>query len=1162
MRQAGYEEIQRMIREEEPPRPSTRLSTLGAALPTVARKRGTEPVKLTRQLRGELDWIVMKALEKERSRRYETASAFADDIRRHLNDEPVSASPPSRLYRLRKLARRNKQAILLAVAVGTALAVGTVVSLWQASLARQARDAAVMAKNHASEENSSRKRQLAEAARTDRLTAMELFGQNRHRDAFAFLARACDYDPESTLAAETAILQLNTLSLARELLVLKGEGEFPTEPLNRNGWLQRLEQHQWLGADDAAFTSDGRHIFSVQTMPQAFGEGTAPSPFAHLWDANTGRLQESLALKAADRTDFNEKPASVAMSIGTLAFDWPWESNAVRDTAMPSPDGSRSVITQNGTAVLRDVAGKEGRSLDGHEGEVLCARFSSDGLALVTGGTDQNALLHDVETEEVRAWIIGHAGPVTQARFSRDGAKMVTCSEDTTARIWETAATRLMVQAGDIGEDSLMDVGFSASGRDIIARTFGQKFWTWNLETGEASGPPVYFENHEIVGEVNFNHPMALVCRPQDTKTDAEASTAEVMNLATQQSQAKLQGHAGPVQRAVFSANGQWVATQAQDRIVRVWEIRTGRQVFQTPNECSELGCLLFSPDSTRLLVPDKNHLRLLEVPSGRVMFESSLDENEEVVSAAFSPDGTLLATGSNDSVARVWEHASGRLAATLKDHPQTVSSVTFSPDGTMLATACWRESVVQIWNTATWQRLSLIKKSGESMERAIFSPDGRFVTAASDRAAALNLWEARTGELVTSLRWPEMDLRSIAFSQDGRRVITASRRGGPLIWELPGFQGPVPAWFADFLRYLVRREVAQKNGRPRNLGPDTAESLRKSIEDACREDNSRFGEIARWFLTPAEQRPVRPGGKDTRHAVADRLITAEAGPVQLRQALQYDPASPLAHYALARHAEDQTVAEFLRGWALENLPSPIPDDLQTRLDSLHVTEVEHSLDVPAFTHSPDGKMGVTVPTLDQFNESQHQNKLVEVATRRALAVIQARPGMQKMNHGGAYAKWTKDGSGLLWAVAGKWCHRSLAYLQIADGRVVWQTDLLRTSQQEILKRVKAAAPEPYTAAVQENRGNGTAYPDGFTIDVESEKGSEERLPLRFLVCLTSGPKGFSGMPVEAAIVASMRGVLAENGSITWANFKVLTREQAIRQEDAFGSRVEIKDGL
>lgn len=150
----------------------------------------------------------------------------------------------------------------------------------------------------------------------------------------------------------------------------------------------------------------------------------------------------------------------------------------------------------------------------------------------------------------------------------------------------------------------------------------------------------------------------------------------------------------------------------------------------------------------------------------------------------------------------------------------------------------------------------------------------------------------------------------------------------------------------------------------------------------------------------------------------------------------------------------------------------------------------------------------------------------------------------------------------MLWAVTSKWCHRSLVYLQIANDRVVWQSDLLRTSQQEILMRVKAAAPEPYAAAVQENRGNGKAYPEGFTIDVEPDKGAEEHLPLRFLVCLTSGPKGFSGVPAEAAIVASMRGVLAENGSITWANFKVLTREQAIRQEDAFGRRVEIKDGL
>src|SRR5262245_31585449 len=109
LKEATYGEILRMIKEEEPPRPSTRLSDSGEALASTSEQRQTEPAKLTRLVRGELDWIVMKALEKDRNRRYETANGFALDVQRYLSDEPVQACPPSASYRLRKFVRRNQR---------------------------------------------------------------------------------------------------------------------------------------------------------------------------------------------------------------------------------------------------------------------------------------------------------------------------------------------------------------------------------------------------------------------------------------------------------------------------------------------------------------------------------------------------------------------------------------------------------------------------------------------------------------------------------------------------------------------------------------------------------------------------------------------------------------------------------------------------------------------------------------------------------------------------------------------------------------------------------------------------------------------------------------------------------------------------------------------
>src|ERR1017187_10334361 len=137
--QAGLDAMRRTIREVEPPKPSARLSTmLDAERATTASQRQTEPPKLIHLLKGDLDWIVMKCLEKDRGRRYETANGLAADIKRHLNTEPVVARPPSKLYEFQKTVRRHKFGFAAAAALFTVLAIGVLVSAWQARRALQA----------------------------------------------------------------------------------------------------------------------------------------------------------------------------------------------------------------------------------------------------------------------------------------------------------------------------------------------------------------------------------------------------------------------------------------------------------------------------------------------------------------------------------------------------------------------------------------------------------------------------------------------------------------------------------------------------------------------------------------------------------------------------------------------------------------------------------------------------------------------------------------------------------------------------------------------------------------------------------------------------------------------------------------------------------------
>ena len=178
LRTVAFDELLRIIREEELPKPSTRLST-SLSLPSIAANRRIDPKKLGTLIRGDLDWVVMRALEKERGRRYDTASSLGADVQRFLIDEPVEASPPSAVYRFRKFARRNRTALVTAVVVAVTLMLGAAVSGWQAIRATRAMHAQQQAMDVAAEQ-----RELAEQNATEAMAE-----RRRAEDAAARLRR-------------------------------------------------------------------------------------------------------------------------------------------------------------------------------------------------------------------------------------------------------------------------------------------------------------------------------------------------------------------------------------------------------------------------------------------------------------------------------------------------------------------------------------------------------------------------------------------------------------------------------------------------------------------------------------------------------------------------------------------------------------------------------------------------------------------------------------------------------------------------------------------------------------------------------------------------------------------------------------------------------------
>ena len=442
---AGHEEMRRIICEVEPPRPSTRVSTMAqhectesrqparaqrlSGKPGLRTSRGDASETGACHLRGDLDWIVMKAIEKDRTRRYETANGLALDIQRFLSNEPVSATPPSAGYRFRKFARRNR----IALRVAAMLVLATVVSTWQAIRASSGQREAKKQTERAEGEKAVAKaateqlrERLREAAQSDRVIANDLAGQGRYREAIIRLARACEYAPESSMAAEQAMILGNSASLHATVAVLAG--------------------HE-AAVNSAAFDGDGTRVVTA-----------SEDETAGVWNAATGEL------------------------IATLSG----HRSAVQ-SAHFSPDGDRIVTAaeDNSACLWEAVTGRLIATLSGHGGYLNDAQFSPDGTRIVTASWDKTARVWDAATGRLIFTLPGHSESVKDAQFSPDGSRIVTASNDRTARVWDAATGALIFTLS--GSEGQVNTGqFSPDGTRIVTASWDKIARVWDAATGRA----------------------------------------------------------------------------------------------------------------------------------------------------------------------------------------------------------------------------------------------------------------------------------------------------------------------------------------------------------------------------------------------------------------------------------------------------------------------------------------------------------------------------------------------------------------------------------------------------------------------------------------------------------------------------------------------------
>jgi eukaryotic-like serine/threonine-protein kinase len=292
LRSAAYAEIQRIIREVEPPKPSTRLSQNTETIASVAAKRHTEPRRLGTIVRGELDWIVMKALEKDRTRRYETANGLAMDIRRYLAGEAVVAAPPSNAYRFKKFVKRNREMVSAGSAVAAALLIGVVAFAWQAKVASDQRDIAVAAQQAEAEQ-----RKAADAARAEAVAQQTK-------------AQAQEAEARKQAAIAEAVAKFQT-----DMLAAVDPGNVPTDPVTKE---QMRDKVTVMQAMQAAITALDAGSLKDQPLVEARVRdmiGNTLRALARYNDAEAS-LRTSLAIR---RAAYPAGHPSIAIGLNNLA---------------------------------------------------------------------------------------------------------------------------------------------------------------------------------------------------------------------------------------------------------------------------------------------------------------------------------------------------------------------------------------------------------------------------------------------------------------------------------------------------------------------------------------------------------------------------------------------------------------------------------------------------------------------------------------------------------------------------------------------------------------------------------------------------------------------------------------------------------------------------
>jgi WD40 repeat protein/serine/threonine protein kinase/tetratricopeptide (TPR) repeat protein len=872
-RTASYDEVRRIIREQEPPKPSTRISTLKGTQTTVSALRQSDPRRLRKSLHGELDWIVMKCLEKHRNRRYETANSLVADVRRHLNHEPVEASPPSAGYRLRKFARRNRAALLTTAFVATALVAVAVLAVLDADRQRQFGLAKAASTRKITTLAGDLKSSLADA---NRLLAMRNFDRGQAAfekgqvgagllwmvqswrsaldagdPAWQHLARAnlAHWRPhyprlKAVLSHKSAVWGAAFSPDSRTVITgtLDGTAQLWDAASGRKFGPELQVRGQYFGA---AFSPDGKTVLTA-----------AESHKPRLWDGTTGEpLDVPLRLPAEFHILSVAIPhegkfvlvgsAPKADNVARL-----WDASAGRPIGKPlthrghiyppvfSPDGTIILTpSDDGTARRWEVATGQpvGVPLE-RQGGFWSAAFSPDGQTIVTGCRDGTALCWDAASGQPIGLPMRHESEVRLVAYSPDGKTILTRCQDKEARIWD-AATGQFIGALE-HQAGISALAFSPDGKTILTGSLDSTVRLWDANPGQPVGQVLEIPSTDRIADRVSPDGECLVSVPPEPNYQR---FIQFWNATTRQLIARVPQASGNVAIKI-SPHGSVVLTTAADHTARIWNGRSGAPLgapFPLPSSLEEnwSPVRLGPDDKTVLFFGQDQRVSVFDGTTGSVCGRTP-PLGGYSFGLEFSPDGKRFFTGLVNGEVRLWDAATVTQVGDPLPNPGGICTGGFSRDGRSLLIAC-EDGSARLWDLASRKLLISPLRHQSPIYDLEFSPDDKTIATASlDKT--VRLWDVATGYPVGPILKHTDGVFFVAFSSDGRFLFTGS--GLSRIYSvpprLPDELERVATWIEvitgltldaqqgliqvlDNAAWLQRRERLMQLGGPPETGPD-----------------------------------------------------------------------------------------------------------------------------------------------------------------------------------------------------------------------------------------------------------------------------------------------------------------------------------------------------